>query len=177
MPEATLNRRQCLRSLAALGWVGAAGGYVSQAEAHSLRVGTPAPPAVLTTLSGETIRTEALRGQVIIVNFWATWCTLCCVEMPALSAYAASHAAQGLHVLGFCINDEEQLPAVRKMASSLSFPVGLLARSQADGYGRIWRLPASFVIDRSGLLAHNSWDAKAAAWTEERLQSIVSPLL
>jgi hypothetical protein len=94
-----------------------------------------------------------------------------------LSAYAARHVDQGLEVLGFSLDGPDNLPAVRQVASGLSFPVGLLGNAWAGGYGRMWRIPVSFTIERSGLLADNGWDDKYPVWTSERLERIVTPLL
>jgi hypothetical protein len=65
----------------------------------------------------------------------------------------------------------------RRVAQTLSFPVGLLANSSAPGYGRIWRLPVNFTIDRAGRLIDNGWKDKNPSWTAERLEQVVTPLL
>jgi len=67
--------------------------------------------------------------------------------------------------------------ALSVAAHSLSFPVGLLANSSAPGYGRIWRIPVNFTIDRRGRLIDNGWKDKDSTWTAERLERIVTPLL
>jgi hypothetical protein len=69
------------------------------------------------------------------------------------------------------------LAQVRNVAAGLSFPVGLLANSSAPGYGRIWRLPVSFTIDRAGRLAEDGWRLKQPSWTPEHLAEVVTPLL
>jgi peroxiredoxin len=156
----------------------AAGGLVtSRARANDLRVGQPAPPLVLQTLDGKSIATRDLLGQVVIATFWATWCEPCREELPLLSEYALRHAAQGLRVLGFSLDSPDALPRVRKVAATLSFPVGLLGNPYAGGYGRIWRIPVSFVIDRAGRLAHDGWSDDQQPWTSEQLQRVVDPLL
>jgi hypothetical protein len=66
---------------------------------------------------------------------------------------------------------------VRQVAAGLSFPVGLLGSEWAGDYGRIWKLPVSFTIDRSGVLVDISWDDAQPGWTEARLQRVVTPLL
>jgi thiol-disulfide isomerase/thioredoxin len=146
-------------------------------HAGGLAIGKPAPPLVLHTLDGQAISTDSLRGKVVILTFWATWCEPCREELPLLSTYAEEHARQGLQVLGFCLDEPENLPAVRRIAATLKFPVGLLGSAWAGAYGRIWKLPASFTIDRSGLLIDNAWDDDQPVWTQDRLQRIVSPLL
>ena len=64
-----------------------------------------------------------------------------------------------------------------QVAESLSFPVGFLANSSLPGYGRIWRIPVNFTIDREGHLIDDGWKDKDAAWASERLERIVTPLL
>ena len=140
-------------------------------------VGQPAPDAVLHTLDGQRMSTSDLRGDVIILTFWATWCGPCREELPLLSRYARAHAAQGLRVLGFCLDSPGNLARVRAVAATLSFPVGLLSSPWFGDYGRIWRIPVSFVIDRAGRLADNGWDDSHPAWTEQRLERVVGPLL
>jgi thiol-disulfide isomerase/thioredoxin len=160
-----------------LGLTGAAGLLAPLACADTLAVGHAAPSLVLHTLDGQTLTTRDLLGDVVIVTFWATWCGPCREELPLLSAYAQRHAAQGLRVLGFSLDGPADLPKVRQVAASLSFPVGLLSSAYAGAYGRIWRIPVSFVIDRAGKLADNGWDDPAPAWTQARLERIVTPLL
>jgi cytochrome c biogenesis protein CcmG, thiol:disulfide interchange protein DsbE len=170
-------RRTLLRAAVGLALAASGGLVASPAGANELKVGQPAPPLVLHTLGGQSIATGDLHGQVVIATFWATWCDPCREELPLLSAYAARHAKQGLRVLGFSLDGPEDLPKVREVAATLSFPVGLIGSPWAGGYGRIWRIPVSFVIDRAGRLVDNGWDDPQPVWTEERLHRIVDPLL
>jgi cytochrome c biogenesis protein CcmG/thiol:disulfide interchange protein DsbE len=147
------------------------------ARASSLKVGATAPAATLVTLDGKNISTESLHGQTVILTFWATWCEPCREELPLLSRYARDHRDQGLRVLAFSLDDPDRTAKVQAVADTLSFPVGLLERSQAEGYGRMWRVPVSFVIDREGLLRYDGWQAKQPVWTETSLNSVVTPLL
>ena len=171
-----LTRRAVLKGSAA---VLLAGDVLSSspAFANELRVGSVAPLARLVTLDGEQISTTDLLGQVVILTFWATWCVPCRDELPLLSRYATRHAAEGLRVLGFSLDTPDELRQVRQVAQSLQFPVGLLTSSSAPGYGRIWRIPVNFTIDRGGRLAENGWKVKQPTWTEERLEQVVTPLL
>lgn len=176
-PSPDLQRRALIRGAIVLGILAAGGMLAIPAQANELKVGQMAPPLMLHTLDGHMIATRDLIGQVVIATFWATWCDPCREELPLLSAYAAQHAQQGLRVLGFSLDGPENLPQVRKVASSLSFPVGLVGSPWVGDYGRIWRIPVSFVIDRSGRLVDNGWDDADPVWTKERLQQVVDPLL
>ena len=144
---------------------------------NHLVVGAPAPPIALTTLDGRHLDTRDLRGKVVIVTFWATWCEPCRQELPLLSRYAQRHAQEGLVVFGFSLDAPDQLPKVRKVADTLSFPVGLLGDPHVPGYGRIWHLPVSFVIGRDGRLVDDGWKDENPVWTRARLEQVVTPLL
>jgi cytochrome c biogenesis protein CcmG/thiol:disulfide interchange protein DsbE len=171
---ARAGRRAVLQGLATL-FVADLG--LRSARANDLHVGAPAPPASLVTLDGKKISTSDLTGHVVILTFWATWCSPCREELTLLSSYAERHAAKGLRVLGFSLDTPEKLPEVRQIAQTLQFPVGLLGNSSAPGYGRIWRLPVNFTIDRAGRLSDDGWKDKKPTWTAERLERVVTPLL
>lgn len=151
--------------------------HIASAQANDLAVGKTAPAITLTTIDGRQIATRDLRGKVVIVTFWATWCVPCRDELPLLSRYAQLHAGDGLVVLGFSLDSPDNLDDVRKVARNLSFPVGLLGDPHVPGYGRIWHLPVNFTIDRSGALVDNGWKDATPAWTTARLERIVTPLL
>jgi len=171
------KRRALLRSATALIALAAAGTLAPRARARALTIGAPAPPAVLVTLDGERIATADLRSRVVILTFWATYCEPCRDELPLLSRYASKYSSAGLSVLGFAIDDPDQVTEVRRVANTLSFPVGFMRADSAPGYGRIWRLPANFTIGRDGRLVDDRWRQKNAAWTTNTLDQVIVPLL
>lgn len=152
-------------------------GIASAHAGNDLAVGAFAPPIALTALDGHRYELSALRGKVVILTFWAGWCAPCREELPLLSDYAKRHAGDGLVVLGFSLDTPDKLDEVRAVAQHLGFPVGLLGDPHVPGYGRIWRLPVNFTIDRAGRLADNGWKDPDPVWTRERLERIVTPLL
>ncbi len=176
MPDVkATSRRSFLLQAAALGCAALAA--ASPAQGAGLAVGTAAPPLTLTTLDGEHIDTASLKGKVVILTFWATWCEPCREELPLLSRFYQRHRQEGLEVLGFSLDGAEDLQDVRQVAHSLQFPVGLLGSAYAGGYGRVWHLPVNFTIDRQGRLADNGWTSDNPTWTDERLNRVVLPLL
>jgi cytochrome c biogenesis protein CcmG/thiol:disulfide interchange protein DsbE len=171
------SRREVVRLLAAAGTLLAAGSLrAPEAFANDLRLGRVAPAATLVTLEGQRITTADLVGKVVILTFWATWCVPCRTELPLLAEYASRHS-EDLRVLGFSLDTPDRLPQVRLIAQQLPFPVGLLSASSAPGYGRIWKLPVNFTIDRAGILVDDGWKDKSPEWTAQRLEQIVTPLL
>src|SRR5215475_4698719 len=98
---------QGLTCLAGNVWLGA------PSWAGGLRVGAPAPEATLVTLDGQRISSTDLLGQVVILTFWATWCSPCREELPLLSDYLVSHGTERLSILGFCLDTRDKLAEVR----------------------------------------------------------------
>ena len=116
------------------------------------------------------------RGKVVLVNFWATWCVPCRAEMPAIDAFYKAHRDQGLVVVAISLDDPADLAQVKLAMSRLSFPTALISQTQAKGYGRLWRMPLTFVVDREGILRRNAWKA-APKIDAASLDAEVLPLL
>lgn len=113
----------------------------------------PAPQLALEDLAGVERALADYRGQVVLVNLWATWCPPCKAEMPTLQAYYEAHAAQGFVIVA--ISDGDPAPAVAEFvrAYGLTFPVWLDPEYVATSTAFKTRsLPSSFVIDRDGIV-------------------------
>ena len=124
------------------------------------------------TLDGRVLRAADLKGQVVVMHFWATWCTSCRVEMPALERFYRRHHQEGLEIVAVSIEEAADLARVREVATAYSYPAALAADSEVAGFGRIWVLPLTFVIDREGLLRYSEWTGEQRiddAILEERL--------
>ena len=119
--------------------------------------GAPAPRFGIKTLDGKTIDSETLRGKVVVLHFWATWCPPCREEMPALEKFYVEHRSEGLEIIAVSADDAGDEAKVRQFAGSYSYPIALAANSRTDGFGRVWVLPLTFVIDRKGILRKADW--------------------
>ena len=116
--------------------------------------GKASPRRILrcTTSNGKPVRLRELRGQVVLINLWATWCPPCIAEMPDLAAVYNAHKSEGFVILG--VNDQERQETVLDFLShnALPYPILLDPDSRvARAYGTDF-LPASFLIDRRGVL-------------------------
>lgn len=148
-----------------------------RAFSADLAVGAPAPEVAAKLLdSPAQFRLSASRGKVVIVNFWATWCTPCLAEMPALEAYYAKHKSEGLELLAISMDEKKDLAAVRTVASNFTFPIALKSEADFKGLGRIWRMPSTFVVDKQGVLQRNGSSGDAEV-NLPLLESMVTPLL
>lgn len=119
-------------------------------ESTVLQPDVAAPDFTLSTLKGETLSLDALRGSPVIVNFWATWCVPCRIEMPALQSLYDDYADSGLHVLA--INLGEPRAAVVQWAESFELTFDILLDPDggtAVSYG-MRAPPATFVIAPDG---------------------------
>ena len=143
----------------------------------ALGVGQPAPPLEAQQLDGGRYSLAAHRGEVVILNFWATWCVPCRAELPAFADFYQRHRAEGLSVLAVSMDDPEDLAKVRAVAATLPFPAAMYAQAGAEGYGRIWRLPITFIIDRQGRLRADGGSGKPMVYDLPALEQAVAPLL
>lgn len=136
-----------------------------------------APPFEATTLDGaRTLGTATVGGKVTLVNFWATWCAPCKAEMPAIDEYYKRHKGDGLEVIAISMDATKDLNKVKAFAQQYSFPIAHKDSAHIKGFGRIWRLPSTFIIDRRGVLVKNGHEGDPEV-TLELLETVVSPLL
>ncbi len=133
----------------------------------------PAPQLALTDLQGNPTSIEDYRGQVILINNWATWCPPCKIEMPELQAYYTAHAAEGFVVIA--IESGEPFDEVASFVHEygMIFPVWLDPHSATLETFHNWNLPSSYVIDRYGIV-RLSW---TGGINQPTLEQYVTPLL
>jgi cytochrome c biogenesis protein CcmG, thiol:disulfide interchange protein DsbE len=124
--------------------------------AVGLRAGTePAPDFVVETLDGESIRLSELRGQVVLVNFWATWCPPCRIEMPGFQRVWEDYRDQGFVIVGLSVDQGVRSDVVRWVGDrGLTFPIAFAPGSVVRSYGGASVLPTSILIDTEGRIAH-----------------------
>lgn len=113
--------------------------------------GSLAPTIELQTLDGESVSLEQYRGQVVLLNFWATWCPPCRIEMPGFQRVYEDRRDEGFVVLGIS-TDRAGTRVVREFLGDrgITFPVAMATGTVAQDFGGINALPTSFLIDREG---------------------------
>ena len=113
--------------------------------------GAPAPALELETLDGAPVSLQDLRGKVVVVNFWATWCPPCRVEMPGFQRVYADKRDDGLVIVGVSL-DRGGEGAVRQFVEErgITFPIAMADGDVAQAFGGVRTLPTSFLIDREG---------------------------
>ena len=136
--------------------------------------GEAAPPLVLKTPAGKVVDLAALRGKVVLVNFWATWCPPCIEEMPALARLRARLGSRGFEVLA--VNQGEMPARVTAYAerAGLDLPMPLDREKSVARAWKVRALPTTFVVDTAGrvrLFAEGELDTGPA------LEAAIVPLL
>ncbi|GLR27036.1 TlpA disulfide reductase family protein [Limnobacter litoralis] len=136
----------------------------------------PAPAFTARLLNGQTISSAQLQNKVVILNIWASWCGPCRAEMPVIDAFYKAHRQEGVEVVAISMDDRKDLAEVQKIAGQFSFPIAWKIGSNIDGYGKIWRIPLTFIIDRQGILRRNGFEGSPTV-TMDELNRVVLPLL
>ncbi len=124
------------------------------AEAQSIRNRKPAADFTLRDANGSAVKLSDYRGKVVLLNFWATWCGPCTLEIPWFEEFERDYKTQGLAVVGVSM-DEDGWKAIKPYmdAHKMNYRVLLGDDSVSQLYGGVDSLPTTFIIDRAGRVA------------------------
>jgi cytochrome c biogenesis protein CcmG, thiol:disulfide interchange protein DsbE len=162
-------RQHALAALLAVvfGFAAACGGARATPQ-----IDEPAPSLVLSTLDESTFDLGKLRGKVVIVNYWATWCAPCRKEMPKLDAFYKKYQSQGLEIVGISIDFDRDSEKARKLARTVAYPMALAKAITDDGFGIPKGVPITWIVDTDGKVRDRFIEVR-----DELLNDIVVPLL
>jgi cytochrome c biogenesis protein CcmG, thiol:disulfide interchange protein DsbE len=147
----------------------ALGGGLTLAEPEIDRA---APALVASMLDGATFDLGQLKGDVVLVNYWATWCAPCRKDMPKLDAFYRRYHDRRLSMIGISVDRPGDLAKVRKVGASLAYPVAMLKSITVDGFGPPEGVPITWIVDADGKVRDRMIDVR-----DELLNGIVLPLL
>ena len=142
--------------------------------------GKPAPIFTLTSSTGKRVSLNDLKGKPVLVNFWATWCTPCKIEMPWFEEFQKKYAAQGLEVVGINEDEDANSPEIKEQIKQVVAKTGvdytllMSDKKVGDAYGGLDVLPATFFIDRSGKIVAQAIGLAPKAEAEANVQKIVA---
>lgn len=133
-----------------------------------------APEFSLVDLDGKHITLSSLRGKVVIVDFWATWCGPCRDEAPGLVSLQKRWGRRGLQLVGISMDDKDA--PVRKFVREyrVNYPIALGDAELGRRYGTVLGLPVKIVVDRFGRIASRHNGTVSADTLEREIQSILA---
>lgn len=133
---------------------GCSGQPPGTASAKTVKNRKPAPDFTLKDASGNSVKLSDFRGKVVLLNFWATWCGPCALEIPWFVEFQQQFKSRGLEIVGVSM-DEEGWSVIKPFMAErkINYHVLLGDDSVSQLYGGVDSLPTTFIIDRDGRIA------------------------
>ena len=141
------------------------------AEVSDENVATP--PWAVTLPDGRTVSSESLKGKVVLVNLWATWCPYCLKEMPVIEEFWKDNRSRGFEVIAISVDDPPEKVAQYMKGKGYQLMASTNDPSAVAAFGRPSSIPTSFVLDKNGNIRHKI-DGQVHY---PRLEKLVNPLL
>ncbi|MFZ0759658.1 MAG: TlpA disulfide reductase family protein [Candidatus Sulfotelmatobacter sp.] len=134
-----------------------------------------APNFSLQSLDGKTMRLSDLRGKAVLLNFWATWCGPCKIEMPWFIDLQKQYGSQGLQIVGVAMDDASR-EDIAKFAKDMgvNYPILIGKESVGDEYGGVPALPESFFISRDGKIVDKILGLEGKAEIEDAVRKALN---
>jgi cytochrome c biogenesis protein CcmG, thiol:disulfide interchange protein DsbE len=144
------------------------------AKADAPQVGVAAPDFTLQTTDGRSLRLSALRGHVVVVNFFATWCPPCRAETPDLIAQERKYARDGVVFLG--VDDREKVALVEVWAKTkgVRFTIAMDTDGAVEEHYDVRAIPTTYVVDRSGIIRYRQVDQLESMTLADALDAVVA---
>jgi thiol-disulfide isomerase/thioredoxin len=157
-----------------------AGATATSAESMGADLrGKPAAIFTLTSNKGKRVSLSDLKGKPVLLNFWATWCTPCKIEMPWFEEFQKKYAAQGLEVVGINEDDDAKSPEIADQIKKVlantgaEYTILMSDKKVGDAYGGLDVLPATFFIDRNGKIVAQAIGLASKDEAEANVQKIL----
>jgi len=137
--------------------------------------GSPAPDFELTSLEGKQVKLSDFRGQAVLLNFWATWCAPCKIEMPWFVELQQQYGPKGLAVVGVAMDDASK-DDIAKFAKDMgvNYPILLGKEAVGEMYGGVQFLPTTFYIDRKGRVVERVFGLTAKSDIEDNVKKALT---
>ena len=169
-----MRRKNILSMALAVGLISLAYGCAAPVQVESESAGGPLPAFSLQDLEGDPFTQEDLDGKVALINFWATWCGPCKIEMPWFVDFQRQFKDRGFTVLAISL-DEGGWDPVRAFADEMdfNFPVVLGGDPVSEAFGGIYVLPTTLIVDRSGEIVYRHSGLAPKATYEQEIESLL----
>jgi thiol-disulfide isomerase/thioredoxin len=136
---------------------------------------TMAPEFALQSLDGKTLHLSDFRGKAVLLNFWATWCEPCKIEMPWIVDLQKQYASQGLQVVGVAMDDVDAKDIAKfTKQMGVNYPVVIGKDETSDAYGGLPFLPTTFYIGRDGKIVDRVFGIKGRSEIEDDIKKALA---
>jgi thiol-disulfide isomerase/thioredoxin len=112
----------------------------------------PAPKFQLDSIGGKVVNLDQFKGQVVMINFWASWCGPCRTEMPILEKLHAKYKPMGFTMVGINVEPDPKLAVDWLKSTPVSFPILLDTKSEVSKLYQVAGMPSTVIVDRKGNL-------------------------
>ncbi|OGT25367.1 MAG: hypothetical protein A2Z17_04700 [Gammaproteobacteria bacterium RBG_16_66_13] len=137
------------------------------------KVGSPAPDFTVKLLDGQTVELADYQGEVVWINFWATWCPPCRAEMPDIQEVFETYRDQGLRVIALSIGEQRSDVQGYVDRTGLGFDIGLDSDTAIAARYRVVGIPTHYFVDRDGTLREIRIGALNKKGMEERVRKLL----
>ena len=137
--------------------------------------GKPAPDFTLESLDGKNIQLSGYKGQAVLLNFWATWCGPCKIEMPWFVELQKEYGPQGLQIVGVAMDDaskEDIAKFVKEMG--VNYPILIGKEAVGNDYGGVNVLPTTYFIDRDGKIVAREFGLQSRSLFVDNIKKSLS---
>jgi peroxiredoxin len=153
---------------------------LARRSAHGVSSGAQtksiAPDFTLQSLDGKTIRLSDFRGKAVVLNFWATWCGPCKIEMPWFVDLQKQYGPAGVQFLGVAMDDASTKDIAEFTQSmNVNYPILIGKEAVGDAYGGVQFLPETFYLDRDGKIVDKAFGLKGRGEIEDDVKKILAP--
>ena len=136
----------------------------------------PAPEFVRNDLGNKPVDLKALRGRVVLLNFWATWCAPCQIEIPRFIGWQTKYRNDGLQIVGVSMDDDAGPVQALVRKRGVNYPMVMGDEKLGELYGGVLGLPVTYLIDREGIVrARFKGEANLEAMEKEIQKCLQSP--
>ncbi len=161
-------------SLGLVSCQGKTGDKPGQTEKTQEASANAAPAFALKDVNGDVVFLSDFSGKVVIIDFWATWCPPCKMEIPHFQSLYEEYASKGLVVIGIAL-DQGGIGVVEPFvkANGVTYPVLMGDQSVANSYGGIRGIPTTFIVDRNGNIVTKIVGYRDKAFFEENIKKLL----
>jgi peroxiredoxin len=135
----------------------------------------PAPALKGTLFSGEAFDLRLMKGKVVLVNFYSSYCKHCAYEIGNLEDFYERHKAEGFDVIVVGVDRPEDRHRVERMVGLYGLQGTMAGDLEENGFDRSYRTPTAFVIDREGILRSRTWGGKTPRYFAEHVVPLLTP--